>query len=41
MVGGEQEDGEPEIGAPLVEGEQESAEVLEQGKGARIGVVKK
>jgi large subunit ribosomal protein L21 len=41
MVGGEQEDGEPKIGAPLVEGAQVTAEVLEQGKGAKIIVFKK
>ena len=39
MVGNEQ--GEPKIGAPLVEGAQVTAEVLEQGKGPKVIVFKK
>jgi large subunit ribosomal protein L21 len=39
MVGNEQ--GEPQIGAPLVAGAQVTAEVLEQGKGPKIIVFKK
>jgi large subunit ribosomal protein L21 len=39
MVGDEQ--GEPKIGAPLVDGAQVTAEVLEQGKGDKIIVFKK
>ena len=41
MVGGEQDDGEPKIGSPLVEGAQVTAEVLEQGKGPKVIVFKK
>jgi large subunit ribosomal protein L21 len=39
MVGDEQ--GEPKIGAPLVDGAQVSAEVLEQGKALKVIVFKK
>ena len=39
MVGDEQ--GEPKIGAPLVDGAQVSAEVLEQGKAPKVIVFKK
>ena len=39
MVGDEQ--GEPQIGAPLVDGAQVTAEVLEQGKGPKVIVFKK
>jgi large subunit ribosomal protein L21 len=38
---GDQADGEPKIGAPLVEGARVTAEVLEQGKGAKVIVFKK
>ena len=41
MIGDEQGDGEPRIGAPLVEGARVTAEVLEQGKGAKVIVFKK
>jgi large subunit ribosomal protein L21 len=41
MVGGEQAAGEPRIGSPLVEGARVTAEVLEQGKGAKVIVFKK
>ena len=39
MVGNEQ--GEPQIGAPLVDGAQVTAEVLEQGKAPKVIVFKK
>ena len=39
MLGDEQ--GEPKIGAPLVEGAQVTAEVLEQGKAPKVVVFKK
>jgi large subunit ribosomal protein L21 len=39
MVGAEQ--GEPRIGAPLVDGAQVTAEVLEQGKAPKVIVFKK
>jgi large subunit ribosomal protein L21 len=38
---GDEADGEPKIGAPLVEGARVTAEVLEQGKGAKVIVFKK
>jgi large subunit ribosomal protein L21 len=38
---GHEADGEPKIGAPLVEGARVTAEVLEQGKGAKVIVFKK
>ncbi len=38
MVGGE---GEPEVGAPLIEGASVAGEVVEQGRGAKIIVFKK
>ena len=41
MIGDEQADGEPTIGAPLVEGARVTAEVLEQGKGPKVIVFKK
>jgi large subunit ribosomal protein L21 len=41
MIGDEQEGGEPKIGAPLVDGAQVTAEVLEQGKAPKIIVFKK
>ena len=41
MVGREQGDGEPQIGSPLLEGAQVTAEVLEQGKGPKVIVFKK
>jgi large subunit ribosomal protein L21 len=41
MIGDEGADGEPTIGAPLVEGARVTAEVLEQGKGPKVIVFKK
>ena len=41
MVGDEQGDGEPQIGSPLVDGAQVTAEVLEQGKAPKVIVFKK
>ena len=41
MIGDEQAEGEPTIGAPLVEGARVTAEVLEQGKGSKVIVFKK
>jgi large subunit ribosomal protein L21 len=41
MVGDEQADGEPRIGAPLVDGARVTAEVLEQGKAPKVIVFKK
>jgi large subunit ribosomal protein L21 len=41
MIGDEQGEGEPQVGAPLVEGAQVTAEVLEQGKGPKVIVFKK
>jgi large subunit ribosomal protein L21 len=41
MIGDEQGEGEPKVGAPLVEGAQVTAEVLEQGKGPKVIVFKK
>jgi len=41
MVGGEQDGGEPKIGAPLVDGAQVTAEVLEQGKAPKVIIFKK
>ena len=41
MVGDEQDGGEPQIGSPLVDGAQVTAEVLEQGKGPKVIVFKK
>ena len=41
MVGDEQDGGELKIGAPLVEGAQVMAEVLEQGKAQKVIVFKK
>jgi large subunit ribosomal protein L21 len=41
MIGDDGAGGEPRIGAPLVEGAQVTAEVLEQGKGAKVIVFKK
>jgi large subunit ribosomal protein L21 len=41
MVGDEQPGSEPKIGAPLVDGAQVTAEVLEQGKGPKVIVFKK
>lgn len=41
MVGGEHAGGEPKVGAPLVEGAQVTAEVLEQGKAPKVLVFKK
>jgi large subunit ribosomal protein L21 len=40
MIGDEQ-DGEPRIGAPLVDGARVTAEVLEQGKAPKVIVFKK
>jgi large subunit ribosomal protein L21 len=41
MIGDDQNGGEPRIGAPLVDGAQVTAEVLEQGKGPKVIVFKK
>jgi large subunit ribosomal protein L21 len=41
MIGDEQADGEPTIGAPLIDGARVTAEVLEQGKGPKVIVFKK
>jgi large subunit ribosomal protein L21 len=41
MIGHEQADGEPTIGAPLIDGARVTAEVLEQGKGPKVIVFKK
>ncbi len=41
MVGGPDADGEPKIGAPLVDGAKVTAEVLEQSKADKVLIFKK